>query len=218
MKILLVDDDALVREGLEIIINMEEDFEVIATASDGKMALEQCHIHHPDLVLMDIRMPGTDGVLGTMLIKQYDPNIKVVILTTFKDDDYIKEAVRYGASGYMLKNQSAQQLIDGLRAISKGHVVFEREVASVLSHLLQEPETAHVQKVNHPPGHDTLSERELHILRLVADGLSNREIAAQVFLSEGTVRNYITNLLDKLQLRDRTQLAIYYLKSGMLDH
>jgi DNA-binding NarL/FixJ family response regulator len=203
LRVLLVDDDALIREGLTIIIGMEEDFEIVGTAANGQEAFERCEQLMPDLVLMDIRMPIMDGVLSTQLIKQHFNHIKIVILTTFKDDEYIKEALKCGAEGYILKNQSSDSIIESLRAVGKGNAVFEREVASTLTAMLKE------EKRMPLPAH--LTARELEVMKLVA-GLSNKEIAQRIFLSEGTTRNYVTGLLEKLELRDRTQLAIYYLK------
>jgi DNA-binding NarL/FixJ family response regulator len=204
LKLLIVDDDALIREGLKILIELEDDFEVVGTASNGQEALELCKVLNPELVLMDIRMPVVDGVKGTRLIKQYNSDIKIVILTTFKDDEYIKDAVRSGAEGYILKNQPSDSIIESLRAVGKGNIVFEKEVAHSLSAMLSDKKKSSKDF--------NLSDREMEILQLVAEGLSNKEIANKLFLSEGTVRNYVTGLLEKLQLRDRTQLAIYYLK------
>ncbi|ETI66874.1 response regulator transcription factor [Neobacillus vireti] len=205
MKILIVDDDALIRDGLKILIDLENDFEVTGTAANGQEAFEMCQKQRPDLVLMDIRMPIMDGVLGTKLIKQHFNTIKVVILTTFKDDDYIKEAIKSGAEGYILKNQPSDSIIESLRAVGKGNIVLEREVASALSTMLKDEKKAPLKL--------DLSDRELEILGLIAEGLSNKEIAQRIYLSEGTIRNYTTGLLEKLKLRDRTQLAIYYLKN-----
>jgi DNA-binding NarL/FixJ family response regulator len=204
LKVLIVDDDALIRDGLKILIELEEDFEVIGTASNGQEAFEMCQKERPDLVLMDIRMPIMDGVMGTKLLKKHFQQVKVVILTTFKDDDYIKEAIKSGAEGYILKNQPSDSIIESLRTVGKGNTVFEKEVASTISSMLKEEKK--------PLVNVELTSREFEIIALVADGLSNKEIAERIFLSEGTVRNYVTGLLDKLQLRDRTQLAILYLK------
>jgi len=204
MRILLVDDDILIREGLAIIIGMEEDFEIVGTATNGQEAFEYCELLMPDLVLMDIRMPILDGVLSTQLIKQHYGHIKIVILTTFKDDEYIKEALKCGAEGYILKSQSSDSIIESLRAVGKGNTVFEREVANTLTAMLKEEKKM--------PIAEGLTARELEVMKLVAEGLSNKEIAQRIFLSEGTTRNYVTGLLEKLELRDRTQLAIYYLK------
>jgi len=206
LKVLIVDDDALIREGLKILLEIEADFQVVGTASNGQEAFDMCRKEKPDLVLMDIRMPIMDGVLGTKLIKSHFKDIKVVILTTFKDDEYIKEALKSGAEGYILKNQPADSIIESLRAVSMGNIVLEREVAHALSAMLKEGKRAASERLN-------ISQRELGILKLVAEGLSNREIAERLNLSEGTTRNYVTGLLEKLGFRDRTQLAIFYIRN-----
>lgn len=206
MKVLLVDDDTLIRDGLKIILETEDDFQVVATASNGQEALELCKEHLPDVVVMDIRMPIMDGVLGTKLIKEQFKNVKVVMLTTFKDDEYIREAIKNGAEGYILKNQSAESIIESLRMIYKGNMVLEKDVAKSISNILKE------ERVRPKLNHD-LSERELEILSFIGEGMSNKEISSKLYLTEGTVRNYVTKLLEKLGLRDRTQLAIYYLKN-----
>ena len=206
MKVLIVDDDALIRDGLKILVGIESDMEVVGTAANGQEALELCKRNKPDIVLMDIRMPVLDGVLGTKRIKEYSSDIKVVILTTFKDDEYIKEAIKNGAEGYVLKNQSSDSIIGCLRAVEKGNSVFEKEVADTISSMLKEGNRK-------TPGDFALSDRDFEILKLIGEGLSNKEIASTLFLSEGTVRNYVTELLEKLELRDRTQLAIFYLKN-----
>jgi DNA-binding NarL/FixJ family response regulator len=201
-----VDDDALIREGLELLLGIEPDFQVVGTASNGQEAFEICRKEKPDVVLMDIRMPVMDGVLGTKLIKSHFKDVKVVILTTFKDDEYIKEALKTGAEGYILKNQPADSIMESLRVVNKGNIVLERQVANALSSMLKEDKKAE-------PEHLDISQRELEILKLVGEGLSNREIARKLYLSEGTTRNYVTGLLEKLGLRDRTQLAIFYIRN-----
>ena len=206
MKILIADDDALIRDSLKIILQLEEDFEVIGTAGNGQEAFEICKKEVPDIILMDIRMPVMDGVLGTKLIKNHFKDVKIVILTTFKDDEYMKEAVKSGAEGYILKNQSSDSIIESLRAVAKGNTVFEKEVAGVLSSMLREDKRTDLSRLE-------LTEREIDILKLLGDGMSNKEISEKLFLSEGTIRNYITGMLEKLGLRDRTQLAIYYIKN-----
>jgi len=207
LKILVVDDDALIRDGLKVLLELDPDFTVIGTAGNGREALDKCKFEQPELILMDIRMPIMDGVVGTKLIKATYPHIKIVILTTFKDDEYIKEAVRSGAEGYILKNQPADSILESLRAVGKGNTVFEKEVASALTSMLREDRKPQID-------FSGFSEREMDIMQLVGKGCSNKEIADQLHLSEGTVRNYVTNLLEKLELRDRTQLAIYYLKNS----
>ncbi|MTI94648.1 MAG: response regulator transcription factor [Firmicutes bacterium] len=206
MRVLIVDDDALIRDSLKMLLSLEADIEVLGTAVNGQQALEQCRQKNPDIVLMDIRMPVMDGVLGTKAIKEQFPAIKVVILTTFRDDEYIKEAIRNGAEGYILKSQPADSIVESLRAVAKGNIVLERDVANSLSAMLKETNKQRAEDYQ-------LTARELEILTLVGEGLSNKEIAQKLYLSEGTARNYVTQLLDKLKLRDRTQLAIFYLKN-----
>lgn len=206
LRVLIVDDDALIRDSLKMLLSLEADIEVLGTAVNGQQALEQCRQKNPDIVLMDIRMPVMDGVLGTKAIKEQFPAIKVVILTTFRDDEYIKEAIRNGAEGYILKSQPADSIVESLRAVAKGNIVLERDVANSLSAMLKETNKQRAEDYQ-------LTARELEILTLVGEGLSNKEIAQKLYLSEGTARNYVTQLLDKLKLRDRTQLAIFYLKN-----
>ncbi|MDD3074814.1 MAG: response regulator transcription factor [Eubacteriales bacterium] len=206
MRVLVVDDDALIRDSLTMLLELEADFEVIGVGDNGQEAFALCQKEQPDLVLMDIRMPVMDGVLGTKLIKEHFPSIKVVILTTFKDDEYIREALKNGAEGYILKSQPADSIVDSLRAVGKGSIVLERAVASSLSAMLKEDKKKAKTDLH-------LTDREMEILELVGQGQTNREIAEILFLSEGTVRNYVTALLEKLNLRDRTQLAIFYLKN-----
>ncbi|WP_032122593.1 response regulator transcription factor [Clostridium amazonitimonense] len=207
MKILIVDDDSLIREGLKIILENEEDFEVVGLASNGQEAFELCKETNPHIVIMDIRMPIMDGVLGTKLIKENFKDVKVVMLTTFKDEEYIKEAIKNGAEGYILKSQPADSIIETLRIISKGNVVFEKEVIKNLSNMIKnEKEKPSLKSMD-------LSERELEVLKHIGHGLSNKEIGLKLYLTEGTVRNYVTKLLEKLELRDRTQLAIFYVKN-----
>lgn len=204
MKVLIVDDDALIRDSLKIILDLEEDIEVVGCAKNGQEAFEFCKNNDVDVVLMDIRMPVCDGVLGTKMIKELNKNIKILILTTFMDDEYIYQALKNGAEGYILKNQSSDSIIESLRAVFKGNVVFEREVAKVLTRI--KPKKKSYDDYG-------LTEKEFQILKYIGEGLSNKEISQKLYLSEGTVRNYITTLLDKLNLRDRTQLAIFYIKN-----
>ena len=206
MKLLIVDDDALIRESLSILLGLDDGIEVVGAASNGQEAFEQCKSLRPDIVLMDVRMPIMDGVLGTKLIKQSFNEIKVVILTTFKDDEYIKEALKNGAEGYILKNQTSDSIVDTLNAVIKGNMVFEKNVAETISGLIK-------NESKKSPEEYSLTDREIDILKLIGEGMSNKEISQTLYLGEGTIRNYVTNLLEKLQLRDRTQLAIFYLKN-----
>jgi DNA-binding NarL/FixJ family response regulator len=206
LKVLIVDDDALIRDSLKILLDLEEDIEVVGTARNGEEAFEVCKSTVPDIVLMDIRMPVMDGVLGTKLIKNSFRDVKVVILTTFKDDEYIKEAVKNGAEGYILKNQPSDSIIESLRTVAGGNTVFQKEVADTLTSMLKE-------NSKKAPEEFGITEREFEILKLIGEGLSNKELSLKLFLSDGTVRNYVTALFEKLQLRDRTQLAIFYVRN-----
>ena len=206
LRVLIVDDDALIRDSLQLLLDLEDDFQVVATAANGQEAFSKFQEHQPDLVLMDVRMPVMDGVLGTKLIREHSRNVKIVILTTFKDDEYIKAALKNGASGYILKSQPAESIMETLRMVAKGNIVLEQNVATSLAGMIGDLPKNSREDLQ-------LSARELEILELVSEGLSNREIAKKIYLSEGTVRNYITALLEKLSLRDRTQLAIFYLKN-----
>jgi len=206
LRVLIVDDDALIRDSLQLLLNLEDDFQVVATATNGQEAFSKFQEHQPDLVLMDVRMPVMDGVLGTRLIREHSRNVKIVILTTFKDDEYIKAALKNGASGYILKSQPAESIIETLRTVARGNIVLEQDIATSLTGMISDQPKNSKEDL-------LLSAREREILELVSEGLSNREIAEKIFLSEGTVRNYITTLLEKLSLRDRTQLAIFYLKN-----
>lgn len=206
MKVLIVDDDALIRDSLKLLLEMEADFTVAGTAANGQLALELCRELQPDLVLMDIRMPVMDGVVGTKKIREQFPDIKVVILTTFQDDEYITEALKGGAWGYILKSQPADSIIESLRAVAKGSIVLERDVAGSISSKLKQPQTSRPEEYG-------LTPREREIMELVGQGLSNREIAQKLYITEGTTRNYVAQLLEKLGLRDRTQLAIFYHKN-----
>ena len=185
---------------------MEEEFEVIGTAGNGKEAFEVCGQLKPDLVLMDIRMPVMDGVLGTKLIKENYKEIKVVILTTFKDDEYISEAIKAGAEGYILKNQPTDTTIESLKAVQKGNYVFQKDIVGSISSMIKNDNKKNIADLN-------LTQREMEVLHLVGEGCSNKEIAEKLFISEGTARNYVTGLLEKLNIRDRTRLAIFYLKN-----
>ncbi len=206
MRILLVDDDALIRDSLKIIFELEKDFQTIKTASNGQEALEICQKEKIDIILMDIQMPVMDGVLATKRIKELFPQIKIIMLTTFKDDNYIKQALKNGAESYILKSQAADTIIESVRMTYKGSSVFQKEIVASLATMLKEGSNRNKQNYQ-------LTEREFKVFKLIGAGLSNKEIAAQLYLSEGTIRNQVTVLLEKLGLRDRTQLAIHYVKN-----
>lgn len=206
MKVVLVDDDALIKDGLTILLDIEDDMEVIGQCSNGQEALEFCKSHKPDVVLMDIRMAVMDGVLGVKNIKALYPQIRVLMLTTFKDDSYIRASMENGADGYILKNQGAQKIKEAIRSIYQGHLVLDHQIRDNILATLSPSAKESLDDYN-------ISQREGQVLALIGQGFSNKEIAEDLFLSLGTVRNYITHLLDKLDLRDRTQLALFYVKN-----
>ncbi|MBU3209330.1 response regulator [Clostridium algidicarnis] len=212
MDILIADDDSLIREGLKIILENEPGFKVVALAANGQEAFDLCKEKKPNIVMMDIRMPIMDGVISTRLIKQNLKDIKIVMLTTFKDEEYIKEAIKNGADGYILKSQSSEAIIETIKIISKGNAVFEKDIMKSLSEMINK--NSHKSYIKQRQLKEAeLTEREIDILKLIGEGMSNKEIAIKLYLGEGTVRNYVTKLLEKLDLRDRTQLAIYYLNT-----
>ncbi|UZW14147.1 response regulator transcription factor [Clostridium pasteurianum] len=214
-KVILVDDEKLVADGLKIILETYEDIEVIATASNGQEALNRCRNHKPDVVLMDIRMPECDGVIGTKLVKKEFKDIKILILTTFNDVQYIHEALKYGASGYILKDSDYDLIYEGIKASLKGNVVINPEVISkMISESSSYYKKASIEKVTKD---FNLNEKEINIIKKVASGLSNKEIGKKLFLSKGTIKNNISMILSKLSLRDRTQLTIFAFKNNIAE-
>ncbi len=208
IHIVIVDDDPFIRESLKLILNQDPMLTVVGTCTNGEEAFTFCQAETKiDVVLMDIRMPLCNGVEGTLKIKRDFPHIAILILTTFDDDDYIIEALKNGANGYLLKNVPPDQIIEGIKMAHQGHLLVHPDIAKKLTGFLQ-------QKPQQPKPLDTygLSTTEQQVIEKIAEGLSNKEIAGQLFLSEGTVKNYITQILSKLNLRDRTQIAIFYLK------
>jgi len=197
VKVLIVDDDPLVARSLKVLLSAEADMEIVGMASDGARAVAFCEKDPPDAVLMDIRMGGMDGIEATRLIKERWPAVHVMILTTFQDDRSVRLALQAGAEGYLLKSAPAAGMAEKLRALAAGTAVLDAEVFRRLA----EPEKTPVEG---------LTQRETEVMELVAQGCSNREIADRLFISEGTARNVLSAVLDKLRLRDRTQLAIFY--------
>jgi len=210
MKVIICDDQALVRDGLEMLLKLENDIEVLATAEDGDQALEMIAKCAPDVVLMDLKMPGLNGVETTRRIRAQYPDVRVLVLTTFDDDEWVFDAVRAGASGYLLKDTPRKQLIAALRGTFEGQSYVDPQVAGKLMTQVaskqQQPASVLTEK---------LSEREVAVLRLVAHGASNAEIASELHLAEGTVRNHISSIFVKLDVNDRTQAAIIAIRHGL---
>lgn len=217
IRIMIVDDQPLMRDGLASLLNLKDDIEVVATASDGQEAFEKAARLRPDLVLMDIRMPGVNGVEGTRLIHTHLPDIKVLMLTTFRDSELIFAALNEGASGYLLKDMPTDAIVQAIMTVHAGGVVLPQDLTrQVLAELritkrLDENEQARAV----PNKLDALTERELHVLRLLGRGLSNKEIAEELVITEGTVKNHVSNIISKLELRDRTQAAIFAVRYGI---
>ena len=205
MNVLIVDDDIFVSGALKTILESSGDITVPATGSDGKEAVELFRRYHPDVLLMDIRMKEVSGLDAAAEILKEFPDARILLLTTFSDDEYIVRALQLGAKGYLLKQDYAS-ILPALRAVYSGQTVFGHEIISKIPELIQSGPSFNYRE------HD-ISEREQEIIRLIADGLSNKEIAARLFLSEGTVRNYLSSVLDKLHLRDRTQVAVFYYRN-----
>ena len=203
MNIVIVDDDRFVSGALKTILEVSEEITVDAVGEDGAEAVALYRRHRPDVLLMDIRMKEMSGLEAAEKILEEFPDAKILLLTTFSDDDYIVRALRLGAKGYLLKQDYAS-ILPALQAVDSGQTVFGREVVSKLPNLI------HPQKESYDYRARDISPRELEIIRLIAEGLSNREIASELFLSEGTVRNYLSSILDKLSLRDLTQVAVFY--------
>ena len=205
IKVMLVDDEQLIRSGLKIMLETYPDIEVIHQAGNGREAFECCKIEVPDVVLMDIRMPVSTGIEGTKLIKEAYPEVKIVMVTTFQDTEYIVEAMQYGASGYLLKDSSYEAIYDGIKVALSGKVVMDATVSEKLVMQPKAPTTIEKMDISS----FGLTEREIELIRLVSQGLNNKEISEALFLSEGTVKNNISTILSKLALRDRTQLVIF---------
>lgn len=202
MNILIIDDDPLVAISLKTILETDSNISVAAIGNDGSEALSLYEEHKPDVLLMDIRMNTMSGLeAGESLLQKY-PDAKILYLTTFSDDEYIIKALHIGAKGYILK-QAFDGIAPALHAVYSGQSVFDGQIIHKIPNLMQESPTPTVLP-------DQINEKEFELIKLVAQGLNNREIANTLFLSEGTVRNYLSTILEKLELRDRTQLAIYY--------
>jgi len=207
IKVLIADDNSFIREGMRIILNSFEEFEVVATVEDGQEAVEFCQANEVDVALLDVRMPNMNGVEATRLLTEATKT-KPLILTTFDDDEYITDAIRFGAKGYLLKNNDPERIRDAIRSIHHGYNVLQNVVLDKLKLSLGEQTPS---PADPPIDVSLFTERELEVMCGIAKGMSNKEISKELFISEGTVANYITSLLNKTGLEHRTQIAIYYL-------
>jgi Response regulator containing a CheY-like receiver domain and an HTH DNA-binding domain len=202
MNIIIIDDDFLVCTALKTILETSQKVKVLATGENGEDAIRLYRKYRPDIVLTDIQMQGMDGLTATQSILAEEPDAKILLLTTFSDDEYIIQALKCGAKGYLLK-QDYESILPALEAVESGQTVFGNEIVSKIPDLLQNASQFDYASRD-------ISQKELEIIQLIAQGYNNKEIASELFLSEGTVRNYLSGILDKLNLRDRTQLAVFY--------
>jgi DNA-binding NarL/FixJ family response regulator len=207
IKVLIVDDQQLVRDGIKALLEIKDDFTIVGTAADGQQALEMLQKIPTDVVLMDIRMPGLSGIDTTQQIRLVDKDIRIIMLTTFNNDDYIVKAIKAGANGYLLKDIPKDDLAEAIRLAYRGVSQFSSDTIGMLV------ERNLLRDINGSPEQDEeielLNEKEYEILCMIAEGYSNREIAEELFFTEGTVKNYVSKILNTLHLRDRVQAAIY---------
>ncbi|MFB6825816.1 response regulator [Streptomyces virginiae] len=207
IRVLIVDDQVMVREGFSVLLNAMDGIEVVGEAVDGREAIEQVTALRPDVVLMDIRMPRMNGLEATREIVAADTDAKVLVLTTFDLDEYVYQALRAGASGFLLKDASARQLADGVRVVAAGEALLAPSVTKRL--IVEFSKISEARKLADPTGTGTLTERETEVLVLIAQGLSNGEIADRLVVAESTIKTHVSRILVKLGLRDRTQAAVY---------
>ncbi len=213
IKVLIADDQSLIRESLRVVLDSREGIEVTDVGPDGQEVVRSVRQNRPDVILMDIRMPKMDGVQCTQIVKESDPDIKIIVLTTFDDDEYVYSALKYGASGYLLKGVSMDELVAAIRTVHSGGAMINPDIAikvvRLFSQIAKKDFSVRVQS----QGVEKLTKTEHKIIEQVACGAANKEIADTLCLSEGTVRNYLSAILNKLGLRDRTQLAIWAIQS-----
>jgi two-component system response regulator DegU len=227
IKVLLADDHQLFREGLKRILNMENDLEVIGECGDGIQVLEFCNKEKPDVVLLDINMPIENGVVATERLRDIFPEIKVIILSIHDDESYVFETLRKGATGYLLKDMEAEQLINAIRTVADGHAYIHPKVTGKLINQLRR--MTYLDEIGAtsgaaasretitkliPKGNNPLTRREAEVLRLMAEGKSNKSIGESLFISEKTVKNHVSSILQKMEVDDRTQAVIYAIKYG----
>jgi DNA-binding NarL/FixJ family response regulator len=222
IKVLLVDDQTLIRQGIRLLLELEADIQVVGQAADGRLALEQVEALHPDVVLMDVRMPEMDGVAATRAIAMHHPEVKVIILTTFEDDETVFEGLKAGASGYLLKDISSEEMAQAVRKVAAGEALIQsRLTRKVLAEFSRLATATDRQAAGKPAALAEalpvpLTEREQEVLQALTHGLSNREIAESLVITEGTVKNHVSSLIDKLGVRDRTQAVLKAQELGLI--
>lgn len=217
IKVLIADDQELIRHSLQIVLGNQEGIEVTGTAENGVQVIRAVRANKPDVILMDIRMPEMDGVQCTKIIKENYSDIKIIILTTFDDDEYVFSALRDGASGYLLKGISMNELVDAIYKVHSGSAMINPDIATKVVQLFSQIAKSNFAVQVKKENVGSIVNNEWKVIKGIGKGLSNKEIAAELSLSEGTVRNYISSILNKLNLRDRTQLAIWAVQTGVLN-
>jgi DNA-binding NarL/FixJ family response regulator len=212
-EIIIVDDQAMVREGLRMILSLYEEIDIVGEAANGEELLELLHKMLPDVILMDIRMPGMNGIDTLKVVKETYPMVKVIILTTFNEDEYIFNGLKHGADGYILKDSNSKEIIKAIKAACEGTMLLHSQVSSKISRvLLSMEQTSFNEKSIKEKLVDQLTPREIEVVELLMEGKSNKQIASSLFLTEGTVKNYISRILDKLEINNRTELVLYLQK------
>ena len=215
IKIVIADDQELIRDSLKIVLSANQDMEVIDTVADGREVIRSVRSKKPDVILMDVRMPGMDGVSCTQIIKENYPQIKIIILTTFDDDEYVYNALKYGASGYLLKGVSMAELSSAIRTVYSGKAMINPDIAVKVVRLFSQMAKGNYTIQVDDRSIEDIGKTEWKVIQQVGYGRSNKEIASALNLSEGTVRNCLSSVLGKLDLRDRTQLAIWAVQTGV---
>ncbi|WP_127530901.1 response regulator [Paenibacillus kobensis] len=216
IRLLLADDHAMVRKGLQMFLSMQADLQVIGEASNGQEAIERTAELSPDMILMDLHMPVLDGIEVTRRLKQSHPDVKVIVLTSFSDEDHVLPAIRAGAKGYLLKDIEPDELVRAIKRVWQGQVELHPDAAGRLMSLLAAPEAAAKPDAQDPASRlSDLTRRELEVLRLIASGMSNKEIGDSLTITEKTVKTHVSHVLDKLGFADRTQAAIFAVKHGL---
>lgn len=216
VKVLIADDQELIRQSLSIVLGADSEIEITDSVGDGTDVLKSLEKNVPDVILMDVRMPKMDGTVCTKEVKKKYPDVKIIILTTFDDDDFIYSALKYGASGYILKGISMEGLKQAIMTVHRGGSMINPDIATKVVRLFSQMAQSDFAIEVDEKGSDELTKSEKIIIQRVGQGLSNKEIAGKLYLSEGTVRNNISRILSKLGLRDRTQLAIWAVQTGIM--
>jgi Response regulator containing a CheY-like receiver domain and an HTH DNA-binding domain len=211
INVALADDQEIIREGIKMILSLDQEINVVCEAANGQELLNKMELKSPDVVLMDIRMPVMDGVTATRLVKEKYPIVRVIILTTFNTDEYIFQCLKNGADGYILKDSGADDIIRAIKTAYAGNILLNPEVAAKVVRALNASGPAASKNNKQIAKLQLLTPRELDVARLISEGKSNRDICEKLYLSEGTVKNYVTRILEKLELNSRTELAVYIL-------